>query len=216
MSQRYLPHPDELQLQSYLDGELGPEPARRLQDHLAQCAACAQGLQEWRALEATLRQTRPSAELFAGEGEFWARLAGKLPQPRPTPWSLIGYLPPFLLGALGTLLDGLISAVLFVYVLMRLGVIPSIGAAALSWLRALLSSSLLENSLYAGLGWSSAEVTTRAMLWWSNLTRSSQETLLAGIVLLSLGCVMAVIVLLYLSWAMCWPHAAELEHEGGQ
>jgi len=215
MSRHEVPHPDILQLQSFFDGELVPERAYHLQEHVARCALCGQTLEEWRALRATLDQARPRHELFCGEGEFWARLAGKLDRSRPATWSALRYLPPFLLGALGTLLDGLMSLVLAAYFLMGLGMIPSVATKVTDWLRELLSSELL-GLVFSGLGWSSSEVMERVTLWWSALGRSQQESLLAGVLLLSLGPLWAAAVLLYLSWAMCWPRAERWEHEGGR
>lgn len=208
-------HPDALQLQAYLDGELAAAEAQRMSEHLARCAPCAQSAEEWRTLHHILAQNKPDAALFSAEGTFWARLAGRLPRSRPATWSAVGYLPPFLLGALGTLLDGLVSLVLAAYVLMGLGIIPSVGAKAASWLRTLLSCEFAQ-VIYGGLGWSSGEIVERVTRWWGALARSQQESLLAGVILLGLEPLWAAVVLLYLSWAACWSRAERWEHEGGR
>jgi len=201
-------HPDELCLQAYHDGELSGEARRQIQDHLERCAACAERMRQWGELGALLRQTRPAAEAFSSEGEFWARLAGRLPQARPATWPLVPYLPPFLLGAFGLLADGLISAVTLAYTLVGLGLIPPLAPSLRAWLIKALQAPLLEGSLYAWLGWSGDEVGQAVTRLWGAASPATQEMLLMLAVVLILGMFLASVLVVYFSWAMCWAQAA--------
>ena len=78
-------HPNEMQLQAFMDGELDDRAARRMYSHLHQCAACRAMLDAWERLATEVRDARPATDSFSSEGDFWARWA---------PWSKPWYPPP--------------------------------------------------------------------------------------------------------------------------
>lgn len=71
-------------LDAYFDGELSPDEARALDDHLHQCAICAaeglRRLQKKRAVHA-------AAQRFTPDPVFRARIQKKIASPRPMQWS---------------------------------------------------------------------------------------------------------------------------------
>ena len=201
-------HPDEVQLQAYHDGELEGEVREQIQAHLRQCVPCAGRLREWGELSAALRQTRPAEDVFSPDGEFWARLAGRLPKMRPSTWPLVPYLPPFLLGAFGLLTEGLMSVVFLVYALIGMGVIPPLAPALGTWLSKALADPLLEDSLYSWLGWSSSEVVHAVTQPLEAVSLATQETIFMLAIVFALGTFLSLVVVVYFSWAMCWSKSA--------
>jgi hypothetical protein len=209
-------HPDEVQLQAYHDGELEGQVRQQIHAHLGQCAPCAERLREWGELSATLRQTRPAVEAFGSDGEFWARLAGRLPKTRPSAWPLVPYLPPFLLGAFGLLAEGLMSIAFIVYALIGMGVIQPLAPTLTAWLSKALADPLLENSLYAWLGWSSSDVIRSVTQPLGAMSLATQETIFLLAVVLGLGTFLSLVVIVYFSWAMCWSKTARLDGNRGK
>ena len=69
-------------IQAYLDGELSPEEIRAVGDHVHQCPACRQALEDrqelWRRIEAPALQVEVS---------IWPRLAERLERRRAQRWS---------------------------------------------------------------------------------------------------------------------------------
>jgi len=201
-------HPDEVQLQAYHDGELEGEVREQVQAHLGQCASCVERLREWGELSAVLRRIRPAEGAFSPEGEFWARLAGRLPKMRPSTWPLVPYLPPFLLGLFGLLAEGLLSIAFLVYALIGMGVIPPLAPALTTWLSKALADPLLEDSLYSWLGWSSSEVVRAVTQPLEAVSLATQETIFMLAIVFALGTFLSLVVIVYLSWAMCWSESA--------
>ncbi len=71
-------------LDTYFDGELSPEEARALNEHLCQCTSCAteglRRLQQKRAVQA-------AAQRFMPDPAFRGRVQKKIAAPRPILWS---------------------------------------------------------------------------------------------------------------------------------
>ena len=197
-------HPDELPLHAYLDGELPAEAGEGLAVHLAHCPVCRARAHIWSELGAAVRAAQPDAELFSGEGEFWARLASRVPAVRPATWPALAYLPPVVLGLLGTVVNALISAAFVLYALAGLGVLPPTAAAVRSALPGVLVDPLLEGSLAAWLGWSAREAIAGTLSGWEVAGGLSQDTALFGAALLALSVLLAIVVVLYVFWAFCW------------
>ncbi len=198
-------HPDELQLQSYLDGETSPELGQNLAGHLQQCPACQARVRAWEELSVAIRATRPTPEMFASEGEFWAGLAGHLSPERPATWPFLAYLPPVVLGVLGTFIDMLISMIFVFYALVSLGILPSVATAVRNWLPDVLMDPLLENSVSTWLGWSAREAVEGLLHRWETIGWQDQSAVLFAGALLLLSVLLAAVVVLYLSWAIYWP-----------
>lgn len=204
-------HPDELQLQSYLDGELTEATRRRVEAHLSACGACREALRSCERLSATLQAARPSEELFSAPGEFWARLASRLSQPRAPIWPLAPYVPPVMLGVLGSLTEGLISLLVLLYALSGWGVIPALGKAIAPTLHAALEVPWIEGWLeFSWIAWA-----REALQRWEGMQSSAQEAVVWGPLLLGLAVVWLAAVSLFLLWALCWSNATRLHHRGG-
>jgi hypothetical protein len=197
-------HPDEMQLQSYLDGELAEPSRARIEKHVAQCPMCSATVQGWHQVRTALRATRPSPDVFSSGGAFWAQLAGKLPESRPQVWPLVPYVPPMILGVIGTLLQTLITLVVGAYTLSGLGIIPSLSRNISAWLPELLSHRFLAGSVYAWLGWSSREVVEYTMARWESVSRAMQNGVVFAPPLVILVLLSSIVVGLYFSWAVCW------------
>ncbi|OGO05687.1 MAG: hypothetical protein A2Y73_07190 [Chloroflexi bacterium RBG_13_56_8] len=197
-------HPSELQIQAYLDGELAEESSLRVGRHLAECPSCHAMVEKWSRLRTVLRASRSAAEAFGSSGAFWVRLAGALPQNRPLVWPLLPYMPPLVLGMVGTFLQALLSLAIAAYALSGLGVIPSIGEAISENLPGILSYRFLEDSIYRWLGWSGREVVAYVMARWQGVGQGMQNGIALTLLVLILTLFSLVVVVLYFAWAMCW------------
>jgi hypothetical protein len=209
-------HPAELQLQSYLDDELA-EPARQyVQAHVARCPLCQRTLREWESLSAALHEAVPRTEDFTSEGEFWAQLASKLSPTRPAAWPLVPYLPPLVLGLIGKCVEVLVSIMVIGYALMGFGLIPSPGP----WLSAQFAAAVqipgLERSLNTFLGGSGGDKLNLLIDVWEKASLATQDTILFSGVLLFFGICLAGIMVLYLSWVLCWSRPARPSRNGGK
>ena len=210
-----MPHPDALQLQSYLDGELLDQAREAIRLHIAQCPHCQERVQRCRRLSLALKGVLPTEHMFLSEGKFWLQLASKLPVRRPGTWPLVPYLPPLLLGGVGTLVQVLIYTTLLAYDLTGLRVIPSLGPLVSDTLSSLASHPGLQPWLRARLGWSSTETAQHAIDYWESLHWATQNVLIFVTVLLTLGAFMLVIVVFYSSWAVCWSQSARSDRQKG-
>ena len=193
------------QLDRFLDRELDQKARAAVQAHLDVCGQCRRELAISRELCAIVRDTRPDAQSFSREGEFWARLAGQLPETPDAPWSWITYLPAFVLGVLGSLVQILLSAVLAGLSLGSLGIVPPIGPMISERLPAVLTSPLFKNSVYGAFGWPSEEVMSSVLLAWEGMGHSAQNTLVLGAILIALGTLLSFLLTLFVSWVMYWP-----------
>ena len=209
-------HPNEMQLHAFMDGELDDRAARRMYAHLHQCAACRAMLDAWERLATAVRDAQPATDAFSSEGEFWARLVGRLPRAQPTTWPWMPYLPPFLLGSLGTVVEALVSAAFTVYALVGLGLIPPLGPMIGDRLSPLLTHPVLQNTLYAWLGWSADDAAGNLFQRWSRLSHASQDAAVILTVLFVLGALLSVVMALYFSWVWCWNRPAGLNRKGGR
>lgn len=208
-------HPGELQLQRYVDAELDERAEERIRAHLKACPAC----RAWVELQARLgrmaRSSLPEPEAFASEGEFWLRLSGRLTPRRPHRWPMLPLLPPFLLAALGSALQVAFAVVVGLFALSALGVLPEPAAIVTGSLPDVLGHPWLEDTLYAWLGWSSAEVVQLVTARWQALHDATQHGILLGAAVMGLVAALGVVAVLYLAWAICWPGVARPETEGG-
>jgi anti-sigma factor RsiW len=198
-----VPHPDALLSEAYGDGQLIPDVHAYVEEHLRQCAHCRTALAGLERLHQLLHDAPPDLGHCHSEGEFWAQLAARLPAQRPTVWGWLPYLPPFLLGALGTLIEGALSLVVIVYTLARLGVLPSLGEPMAAQLAHSLSWAS-EQPWCSWMGSANCLALHDAALHWAALSGTMQDTLLlvAGVVLIGIS--LGLVVALYFSWAMCW------------
>jgi anti-sigma factor RsiW len=210
-----MPHLDELQIQSYLDGELGSALAQQVHTHLDTCPACRAEMRGFERLGADIRAVSPTSDLFSPEGEFWARLARNLPQTRPATWPWLPYLPPVLLGVFGSALEMLLYVVSVVYILVGLRVLPSLGPVVSQQLAALVGHPALAISLYSWLGWSTEQAVQVVTQPWASLSVATQDSLIFVSVFLVVGALMALVVALYLVWVLCWSRPASLEQSRG-
>jgi hypothetical protein len=97
------PRPEDLYL--YLEGELGPYEAAKLEEHLDCCAECREALAERRLLHEAFT-TLPPFEVPAG---FAGSVMDSLPEPEPRP---LGWLAPLVAGVMA-LAVGLVGFSLF-------------------------------------------------------------------------------------------------------
>jgi len=204
-------HPDDMQLNAYLDGELRDDASQSFQAHLRACQACQARLAEWKRLSKRIYETRPALTAFRPEGEFWAGLAAKLPQARRETWPLLEYLPPFLLATLGALLRLLISLISTAYDLTILGVLPRLGPLMSQHLANILSPPLLGQSLGAWINQSSQQ----AARSWGALSPVGQETVLFGVLWVALMSFLGIVVAFYGLWATCQHGADRSDQNGG-
>lgn len=209
-------HPNDIQLQAFMDGELPDRAARRIYAHVHQCTACRSMLDAWEQLAAAVRYAEPRTDAFSSEGEFWSRLVVGLPRARPEAWPWMLYLPPFLLGSLGTVVQVLVSAAFTLYAPVRLGLIPPLGPMIADRLSPLLRHPVLQDTLYAWLGWSVDEVAGDLLQRWSHLSRASQDAAVILTVLFVLGALLSLVIALYFSWVWCWERPAGLDRKGGR
>lgn len=209
-------HPNEIQLQRYLDGELDHEARDLVRAHLAVCPACSGRAETYAQVSATVRSSVPAPEAFASEGAFWARMAARLETRPASRWPLVPLLPPFLLAALGTMLQAALGIVVVLFALSALGVLPAPAAVVAGGIPAVLGHPWLEGTLYAWLGWSSAEVVQSATARWQELHVAAQHGILLGATVMGLVAALGVVAVLDLTWALCWPGAARRETEGGK
>jgi hypothetical protein len=210
-----MPHLDELQIQSYLDGELDGALCQQVRAHLHVCSACRAALYALDCLGADIRASLPADDLFSSEGEFWAKLASNLPQTRPAIWPWLPYLPPVLLGVFGSVLEIMLYIVSVVYALVGLHVLPSLGPIVSQQLTVLAGHPALASYLYSWLGWSTEQAVQTVTQPWASLSVVVQDTVIFVSVFLALGALMALVVALYLAWVLCWSKPASLDRRGG-
>lgn len=209
-------HPGEVQLQRYLDAKLDEEDKERLRSHLRACAECHALLDLHARLSDMVRSSLPDSGAFMSEGEFWTRISGRL-SPRPAPrWPLLHLLPPLVLASFGSALQMAFTVVVGLFGLGALGLLPAPAPLVTQGLSDLLGSPLLANTLYAWLGWSSEEVIRSATAHWGTLSAAAQHGLLLGAIVVSLVAALAAVIVLYLTWALCWPGVARRATEGGK
>lgn len=208
-------HPVEGQLQRYLDAELDQEAKERLRSHLQTCPECRALSNLHARLSDMVRASVPEPEAFASEGEFWVRIAARLSARPASRWPLLSLLPPFLLAALGSLLQAVLTAVIGLFGLSALGVLPSPATPITERLPNLLSQPWLEDVVYSWFGWTTAEVVQAVTARWQAMGAAAQHGILLGAIMAALFVVLAVIGALYLVWALCWPGMARQEVGGG-
>lgn len=197
-------HPTEKHIQHYLDNELDANSRRAVAEHLVACASCRNKLRAHQALRARIRQSLPRASDFRSEGEFWGMLVARLPT-RPQPvWSFVPYLPPILLSIPSALLPPLVSVILALYTLMRMGLLPSVGSLFTARLIPLLGQPFLEKSLYSLWGWTGEEVTGYVLKSWASLGIAVQDMFVVATVLILLVGLCFVVAVLYFGWVACW------------
>lgn len=202
-------HLDDADLLCYTDGQVRGRALERAQMHLATCPRCAQRLDEWAALGRLVRDARPTDESFPSAGEFWARLASRL-EPRARTWPVLAYLPPALLGVLGVLIQALLWLVLACYDLTGFGALPSAGQEVGERLPYWLSHPTLQ-PVYERAGWSPGEGAWRVTQIWASLGQANQDGVIFGMALLALGALLALVVTLCVSWAMCWSEPGQAD-----
>lgn len=208
-------HPGELWLQRHLDAELDEEAEERIRSHLRVCAACRALTQEHARLSAMVRASAPEREAFIPEGEFWTQISGRL-TPRPTqPWPLLPLLPPLLLAALGSVLQVALTVVVGLFGLGALGLLPTPTTVLERGIANLVDSPFLGEALYRWFGLSSAEVAASAAARWTVMDAATQHVVLLAVAAIGLVAALAAVVVLYVTWAMCWPGAVRHVTEGG-
>jgi len=208
-------HPIESQLERYLDGELDDVAQEHISSHLQVCSECRALVSQQARLSEMVRATVPEPEAFATEGEFWVGLAARLSARPASRWSLLSLLPPFLLAALGSLFQVMLTAVIGAFGLSALGVLPSPVTPVTEGLSSLLSQPWLAGVIYSRLGWTSAEVVRAASTHWQAIGTAAQHGILLTAIAAMLFVVLAVIGALYLVWVLCWPGMARPEVGGG-
>lgn len=199
-------HPDDRQLQGYLDGELQPTVARHVGDHLMRCVECRTRLDAWRALSESIHETRPSDDVMEPFGTFWVQLADQLPasgQP-PSVWPFAPMLPPVLLVVLGAAAKVILSLLVAAYLLSQLGVIPSLTG--------------ILGGIATPLGWFpdlQETIVSWVALRWQGLSATDQGIVVVALATLALVAITAVLATLYTTWALCWKAANRSTHNGG-
>lgn len=220
-------HPGEMQLHLYGDGELDKETHHRVEAHLDQCASCRAVQQGWKQLGALVRETQPEMSAFRSEGAFWSQLAGRLPRAHSPVWPWVPYLPPFLLGMLGTAIGLLSSALFTLRALVGLGVIAPVGPSILGWLSSFLAGTIrantgLENALtllrssLASLDLPGSELAKRGLQQWASTDWFRQDTVFLFVILFILWVLFFIIVAIYWSWVACWMKPARPHRNGGK
>jgi anti-sigma factor RsiW len=196
-------HPQDLHLQAYVDGELAPQVAVPMEAHLQECPLCRNRVQAWQQLSVAIRSTCPPLSAFRSNGEFWARLAARC-EVRQSPWALLPYLPPFLLGTTGIVAKLLLSFLLSLSVLTRLGVLPSPGPVMVNALSSLVTTPLVEAALLSRLGWSGSELARAIAQRWTSMGEPAQAGMVFGPALLFVGLLLLGALMLNGWWVLCW------------
>ncbi len=70
-------------LSAYLDGELSPEQAAEIREHLSHCPGCASEIAELARLQRSLRSARTQ---FAPSADFRSRIRKQIAVPQRRPW----------------------------------------------------------------------------------------------------------------------------------
>lgn len=192
-------HPSDTQLNLWLDGELENAHAAALRTHLDICPNCADRCTELERLAQQVRLAAPESAQCGSEGTFWVHLAGSLGE-RPAraalrerrPW--LRLVPSIGLAALGGLLDLLVTAVLILYSLTSLGLLPGLGSQLLANLPSSGLAIWLER---IGLADPAA-----LQAWLANLSTAgiTSNDLALFVALLALSLALAVVVGLLLLW----------------
>lgn len=196
-------HVSDVRLQAYLDDEVPPEERQRIATHLARCPRCAESVRQWEAVRALVQCARPEEECFSSAGEFWGRLAARLPARRPDVWPWITYLPPVLfslaavsLGMAATLLLGLAD-------LVEWGLLPAVSTGQAQQAATTAAQWLWR---YTMLSWFSPGERALDALQ-SLLARLSGDDLhqwILGGLLAALAIAWVAVAILYLWWFVCW------------
>lgn len=197
-------HPADAHLQLYLDGELDAHARQAIAAHVAACPPCQRKLEACNRICYQVRQTAPPCAAFSSEGEFWGKLAARLPASPRTRWSLAPYMPPLLLSIPGTLWPWLIALLGSLRMLMGLGLLPSIGEVCTTRLIPLLAHPVLEQSVYRWTGWSGQEVVASVLRSWTRMSVATQDTLILAIALSLLLALFFGVAILYIGWVVCW------------
>jgi hypothetical protein len=121
-------HPDDRQLYSYFDGELGSTARRTLEAHLAECAPCRQRLAECQDTRCRLQELLPPLTIETRQAGFWEQLQAALPVESGHPLSWLLLAPAILLVSVGITLQWLSSASGLWFTLREQGLAPDMGA----------------------------------------------------------------------------------------
>ena len=209
-------HPGEAQLQRYLDAELDIESEERIRAHLRVCDDCRARIEADARASALVRATMPDPAAFASEGEFWLRVSRRLEETRPAPrWPLVPFLPPVLLAALGSALHVTLLFIVSLSTLIWVGVLPSPGRLVTAGLPELRAPAWLAETVLPWLGWSDEEVVGTVTARWQALGPLAQDAIVISVGAAAILAALSAIVVLYVTWAWCWPGVARRQTQGG-
>lgn len=209
-------HPGEARLERYLDAELDEATMERVRSHLGACAGCRAIVDAHARVGALVRASVPEVETFASEGEFWLRVSRRMGDARPGPrWSLVPFLPPVVLAALGSALHVTLVFIVSLSACVSLGILPSPGRLVSERLPDLLSHSWLLETVYPWLGWSGEAVVQAVTTRWQALGLVAQDAIVLSVGAAGILAALSVVVVLYLVWAWCWPGVGRRQTEGG-
>jgi anti-sigma factor RsiW len=97
----------QTELGPLLDGELPPERAAALRQHVQECGACAEELTSLRELEAAVRSADPATRNASPPSDLWTQIQGRLPsEPAAVPKTIRLFRRPLALAASLALLLG--------------------------------------------------------------------------------------------------------------
>jgi hypothetical protein len=209
-------HLDERQLQRLMDGELDPDSCAWARAHLEQCSACDKAVQTILATSHVVKSTQPDLAGFRQGPEFWACLSQELPQTQRASWPWIALLPPFLLGAFGTLATLMVWGVHTGLTLQQIGLIGPLGSRMVNRLAGSMQTPMLEDNVFRPLGWSGEQMSQNLVILWDDVNQTTHSG--AGVLLALMGCglLLAAVAVLYSIWVLCWVASSERHVETGR
>jgi hypothetical protein len=107
-------------------------------------------------------------------------------------------------------LKGVLSLVLFVYLLTSLGIVPSLGPLITRG-----AQLMLQWSLIGGIDWTSVGLVRDVVALWFALPPATREMLLFAGILGTLIAALVVVAVLYMTWTVCWRGAFQSQRRGG-
>ena len=209
-------HLDEREIQRLIDGELDPKSCLWAQAHLEQCLVCHRAAQAIRATCHVIKSTRPDLAGFRQGTDFWACLSIELPQTRGSAWPWLALLPPFLLGAFGTLAGFMVWGVHAGLTLQQVGLISPLGSRMMNRLAGSLQNPVLDETVFRRLGWSGEQMSQNLMVLWDDVNQTTRSGAGALLALVGCGLLFAAVAVLYLTWVLCWVAHSERHVDAGR
>jgi len=204
-------HPDQIILQSYVDGELGDSQQAEVEEHVAGCPQCQQAIESMDTLGRILRASQPEVDVFCCATDFMGRLRMTLSQHGKSPWALVVFLPPLLLVALAAAVQLTMFIALWVISLGKLKLMPSVKSMLAKPVDLMFDTRLIGTIVERG--WIDQTMGQEMLGWWD---QQGDPLWFVPIIVGSAFILGAALLGFGFLWFRCWKMSRVSHGQGGQ